>query len=71
VHRVDLNRASWHELTNLPGSGEVRARRIVTDRRRRGAYEDPEELERVHGIGPGTVEKVRGQVDGEDRWKSR
>ncbi|MEN8148636.1 MAG: helix-hairpin-helix domain-containing protein [Planctomycetota bacterium] len=57
--RLDLNRAAWHELTCLPGIGEVRAKEIVTDRRVRGPFEGPEDLDRVKGIGPVTVRKVR------------
>ena len=57
--RLDLNRAAWHELTCLPGIGEVRAREIVTDRRARGPFRRAEDLDRVRGIGPVTVRKVR------------
>lgn len=59
THRLDVNRAAWHELTCLPGIGEVRAKAIVTDRRVRGPFRGPEDLDRVKGIGPATVRKVR------------
>ena len=57
--RLDLNRASWHELVCLPGIGEIRAREIVRDRSERGPFAGPDDLDRVKGIGPGTIRKVR------------
>jgi len=57
--RLDLNRASWHELVCLPGIGEIRAREIVRDRSERGPFAGPEDLDRVKGIGPVTIRKVR------------
>ena len=61
-YRVELNRADWPELTNLPGIGEARAREIVLDRQQRGPFHSPEELTRVHGIGPATVEGIRNHL---------
>lgn len=55
IHRVDLNRAPWYELANLPGIGESKARRIVRDRRAHGPYRTLKDLERVAGIGPATI----------------
>jgi competence protein ComEA len=57
--RLDLNRAAWYELVCLPGIGEVRAREIVRDRDERGPFASPDDLERVRGIGPVTIRKVR------------
>lgn len=57
-----LNLASEAELAELPGIGPVRARAIVEDRRRRGPYRKLEDLERVPGVGPLTVERLRGKV---------
>jgi competence ComEA-like helix-hairpin-helix protein len=57
--RLDLNRAGWHELVCLPGIGEVRAREIVRDRTERGPFAGPDDLDRVKGIGPKTIRKVR------------
>jgi competence ComEA-like helix-hairpin-helix protein len=59
THRIDLNRAPWHELVNLPGIGEKRAREIVSDREARGPFSGPDELDRVPGIGPKTVRRIR------------
>ena len=60
--KLDLNTATVDELVLLPGIGPVRARAIVADRARRGAFSSVESLSRVHGIGPVTVERVRPHV---------
>jgi competence protein ComEA len=56
---VDLNEADWPELAQLPGIGEVLARRIVESRQRDGPFLDHEDLQRVRGIGPRTLDGVR------------
>ncbi len=56
--RVDLARADARLLQALPGIGPARARAIVAERGRR-PFERIEDLERVHGIGPRTVERLR------------
>jgi competence protein ComEA len=57
--QVDINRADWPELAQLPGIGETLARRIVESRRRDGPFLDHQDLNRVHGIGPKTLEEIR------------
>ncbi|HEX4146798.1 MAG TPA: helix-hairpin-helix domain-containing protein [Pirellulales bacterium] len=56
---VDINQADWPELSALPGVGETLAKRIVAVRRDRGPFADHNELGRVPGIGPRTLERVR------------
>jgi competence protein ComEA len=56
---IDLNTASVAELSALPGVGGVRAEAIVLDRIRRGSFQTIEELDRVDGLGAGTVDLVR------------
>lgn len=56
---VDINEADWPELAELPGVGETIARRIVATRRDRGPFADHNDLSRVPGIGPRTLERVR------------
>jgi comEA protein len=60
--RLDLNRASAGELMALPGIGEVRALAIVTWRDENGPFSSVDDLERVRGIGPATVERLRPYV---------
>jgi competence protein ComEA len=56
---VDVNKAEWPELAQLPGIGETLAQRIVTSRDERGPFLDHADLRRVRGIGPKTLEKIR------------
>ena len=60
---IDLNRASVAELTALPGIGAERAEAIVLDRIRRGSFRAVEDLDRVDGLGPGTLDLARPFVE--------
>ena len=55
---VDLNEAQWPELTVLPGVGETIAKRIVEHRAEYGPFRDFDDLRRVRGIGPRTLERL-------------
>ena len=57
--QIDLNSASRHELSLLPGVGPVLASRIVADRGRNGCFQSVDALRRVHGIGPVTLRRLR------------
>jgi competence protein ComEA len=57
--QVDINTAPWPEIAQLPEIGEALARRIVASREKDGPFHSPEDLDRVAGIGPTTVEKLR------------
>lgn len=57
---VDLNTATLRELAGLPGIGVGRARRILEDRDARGPFPTLDALDRVPGIGPGTIARLRG-----------
>ena len=56
---VNVNQADWPELTQLPTIGETLARRIVQSRQENGPFRDLDDLRRVRGIGPKTLETVR------------
>ena len=60
--KVDLNRAGIEELVRLPGVGEIVAERIVNYRDENGAFEAPEELMNVRGIGEKTYLKLEPYV---------
>jgi len=60
--RVNLNQAARSDLELLPSIGPALAGRIVVDRETEGAFESLDDLQRVKGIGPKTVEKVRAFV---------
>ena len=59
---VSLNTATAAELQQLPGIGPTKAAAIVEDRRRNGRYRVIEDLGRVPGIGPATIERIRNRV---------
>ena len=56
--KLDINRAEAKELQLIPGIGPVKAGRIV-DERSKQAFASLEDLLRVHGIGPKTLERIR------------
>jgi competence protein ComEA len=56
---IDLNRAEWPELAQLPGIGETLARRIVESRESNGPFLNHDELRRVRGIGAKKLDAVR------------
>lgn len=58
---LDLNRASADGLEALPGIGPARAAAIVAERSRR-PFERVSDLQRVHGIGPRSVQAIDGLV---------
>jgi competence protein ComEA len=56
---VDVNKADWPEFAELPDVGETLARRIVESRDAAGPFGDHDDLLRVRGIGPRTLEKLK------------
>ncbi|MCI0493087.1 MAG: helix-hairpin-helix domain-containing protein, partial [Planctomycetes bacterium] len=56
---VDINKAAWPEFAELPKVGEILARRIVESRAAAGPFGDHDDLMRVNGIGPLTLEKMK------------
>lgn len=57
--KIDINSAAWPEFSLLPEIGETLARRIVESREKDGPFHSHEDLRRVRGIGPKTLEKLR------------
>jgi len=58
-YEVDINKAEWPELVQLPGMGPVLAQRLVDDRVQNGPFTDLDDLRRVLGIGQRTLERIR------------
>jgi competence ComEA-like helix-hairpin-helix protein len=56
VLQININTASADELMNLKGVGEKKARIIVEFREDNGPFKQPEDLIKVPGIGPKTLE---------------
>ncbi len=57
--KLDINSATMEQLQSLPGIGEVKAQAILDGR----PYASVEELERVTGIGPKTIEALGELVE--------
>jgi competence protein ComEA len=60
--RIDANSATWVEWSQINGIGDGLARRIVADREENGPFQSVEDLRRVKGIGPKTLEHLRPWV---------
>ena len=59
---VNVNEALAEELTRLPGIGPALAARILADREENGAFASIDDLVRVSGIGPATVDGFRDRA---------
>ena len=60
---VNINSASAEELAEaLNGVGLSRAQAIIESRDSEGAFQSAEDLARVKGVGPATVEKNRERI---------
>jgi len=59
---ININTATAKELTVLPGIGPARAEAIVAHREQHGPYRRIEDLEKIRGIGPRTVDNLRPLV---------
>lgn len=59
---IDLDVATAAEIEPLPLIGPVLAARIVTDRDSLGPFGSLENFERVRGVGPAMVERLRSRV---------
>jgi competence protein ComEA len=55
---LNVNTATSGELETLPGIGPAFAQRILAAR----PFKDLEDMARVQGIGPATLEKLKGRV---------
>lgn len=56
---LEVNSATWVEWMQLEGIGETLATRIVEDREANGPFSSIEDVQRVRGIGPKTLERIR------------
>src|SRR5215470_16568386 len=59
---VNVNTATKEELTTIKGIGEKRAQEIIDYRKKNGDFKSVDDLEKVPGIGPGTMKQIRSQV---------
>jgi len=57
--RLDVNEVTWVEWVQMDGIGETLGHRIVEDRETNGPFRSIDDIQRVKGIGPKTLEKMR------------
>jgi competence protein ComEA len=57
--RININTAGVHELTMLPRIGGKTAEAIVEYRRANGPFASFDDLQKVKGVGPSTIEAIR------------
>jgi competence protein ComEA len=62
IAAVNINTATKEELTTLKGIGDKRAQDIIDYRTKNGSFKSVDELEKVPGIGPGTMKQIRSQL---------
>ena len=57
--KININTASAQELTTLPGIGPKKADAIVAYRVANGVFGSVDDIVKVKGIGPKTLDKLR------------
>ena len=59
---VNINRATARALARIPSISSQTAERIVTYRKQNGAFQRIDDLAKVKGIGPKTIERFKEYV---------
>jgi competence protein ComEA len=59
---VNINTATQAELETLQGIGPAKAKAIVDHRKKNGPFKSPNDLEKVNGIGPGIMKRLRKDI---------
>ena len=59
---VNINTATQAELETLQGIGPAKAKAIIDHRKKNGAFKSADNLEKVNGIGPATLKRLRKDI---------
>ena len=59
---VNINTATKEELTSIQGIGDKTAQAIIDYRKKHGEFKSIDDLEKVEGIGPATLKRIRGRI---------
>ena len=59
---ININTATEAELDKLPWIGPVKAKAIVEERKKNGAFKSIEDIKRVKGIGDATLGKLKSEI---------
>ena len=60
--KININQASVQEIATLKGIGANYAERIVQYRKEHGPFKAPEDIIKVRGIGPKTLEANKDRI---------
>jgi competence protein ComEA len=59
---ININTATVEQLAQLKGIGEAKAQAIVAYRQANGKFSSPEDITKVKGIGPSTLQTNLAQL---------
>jgi competence protein ComEA len=62
IAAVNINTATQAQLESLEGIGPVKAQAIIDYRKKNGGFKSVNDLEKVEGIGPATLQNLRKDV---------
>src|SRR5262245_45546648 len=62
IAAVNINTETNEELTSLKGNGEKRAQDIIDYRTKNAPFKSVDDLQKVPGIGPGTMKQIRSEL---------
>ncbi len=59
---ININTATLEELILLPGIGKAIAQDLLDDRLEKGLFQKIEDLERVRGLGPSKISRIKDNI---------
>lgn len=59
---VNINTATQAQLETLQGIGPAKAKAVIEYRKKNGPFKSADDLEKVNGIGPAIMKRVRKDI---------